>query len=103
MNPSRIVESSPDPDARAEGFGALADPARLAVLRELRRGTTCVCELAPKLGMAQSLLSYHLRVLREAGLVGRTRHGRRIEYRILPAALQGLAFELIRLAVGDER
>jgi ArsR family transcriptional regulator len=50
--------------------------------------------------MAQNLLSYHLRVLREAGLVRGTRRGRRIEYRVRPAALQALALELVGLAVG---
>jgi ArsR family transcriptional regulator len=87
----------------ADAFGALADPARLSVLRELRPGRACVCELAPRLGMAPNLLSYHLRILREAGLVEGTRRGRRIEYEARPLALQELAVELVRLAVGGDR
>lgn len=84
----------------SRGFGALRGPARLTILSELHRGTNCVCELAPKLGMAPNLLSYHLRVLREAGLVEGTRRGRRIEYRVRPKGLEELTVELVRLVIG---
>jgi ArsR family transcriptional regulator, arsenate/arsenite/antimonite-responsive transcriptional repressor len=83
-------------------FGALGDDARLDLLRELQRGTRCVCDLSPRLGMPPNLLSYHLRVLREAGLVERTRVGRRVEYRVRRRALEELTVALIRLAVGDD-
>lgn len=95
-----MAEQSSGSTGPAEAFGALGDPARLAVLRELQGGTRCVCELGPKLGMAPNLLSYHLRILREAGLVEGARRGRRVEYRVLSLALQELAVELVRLAVG---
>jgi ArsR family transcriptional regulator len=52
--------------------------------------------------MAPNLLSYHLRVLREAGLVEGTRRGRRVEYRASSVALRELAVELVRLAVGGD-
>jgi ArsR family transcriptional regulator len=104
VNPSTILDVSDETGERvADEFGALADPARLAILRELRRGRTCVCELAPRLGIAPNLLSYHLRVLREAGLVEGARRGRRIEYQARSLALQELAVELVRLAVGGDR
>ncbi|HEX6330801.1 MAG TPA: metalloregulator ArsR/SmtB family transcription factor [Actinomycetota bacterium] len=105
MESSRVLESSTtEAPASARTFGALADPARLTILGALQRGTTCVCELAPSLGMAPNLLSYHLRILREAGLVQGTKRGRRVDYRVRPVALQELAVELVRLAVGgDER
>jgi ArsR family transcriptional regulator len=97
----RSVSHGPAP---AQVFGALGDPVRLAVLRLLQSGTACICELAPRLGMAPNLLSYHLRILREAGLVEGTKHGRRVDYRVRPVALQELAVELVRLAVsGGER
>jgi ArsR family transcriptional regulator len=103
MEATGLVERSRTlPTGSADAFGALGDPARLAMLRELQGGTTCVCELAPKLGMAPNLLSYHLRILREAGLVEGTRRGRRIDYRVRSVALQELAVELVRLAVGGE-
>ena len=95
MNPSRILDRS---SGTAQGFDALSDPARLAILEALGRGTRCVCELGPELGLAQNLLSYHLRILREAGLVAGSRLGRRIEYRIEQEALAGLRAELDRLA-----
>lgn len=50
--------------------------------------------------MAPNLLSYHLRVLREAGLVEGARRGRRVDYRVRPLALQELAVELVRLSMG---
>jgi ArsR family transcriptional regulator len=87
MNPSRNPDES---SSRAATFNALGDPARLAIIEALRGGTTCVCELTPALGMPQNLLSYHLRILREAGLISGERSGRRIEYRIEPSAIHDL-------------
>ncbi len=53
---------------------ALADPRRLAILRLLQQGTYCNCELGQELGLAPNLISHHLKVLREAGLVNADRH-----------------------------
>ena len=101
MKSTNVVDGSRySRPAPAAAFDALADQARLAVLHELQQGTRCVCDLAPKLAMAPNLLSYHLRVLREAGLVEGFRTGRRVEYRVRPESLQELAVELVRLAVG---
>ena len=97
MDPSRIVDRS---GALAGGYRALADPARLAIVEALRDGTRCVCELGPRLGLAQNLLSYHLRILREAGLVAGRRSGRRIEYEVRPDGLRELRESLDRLAGG---
>ncbi len=101
MNLAKTAETSVVMPPSASGFGALGDPARLAILSELHRGMMCGCELAPKLGMAPNLLSYHLRILREAGLVESSRNGRRIEYRVRPKGLEELTVELVRLAVGS--
>jgi ArsR family transcriptional regulator len=57
-------------------FHALSDETRLAVLAMLRDGERCVCELQDALDVAQSRLSFHLKVLREAGLVTDRREGR---------------------------
>jgi ArsR family transcriptional regulator len=97
VEPSRIVDRS----STAGGYRALADPARLAILEALSGRTRCVCELGPQLGMAQNLLSYHLRILREAGLVVGRRSGRRIEYEVRAEVLRGLRDGLDRLARGD--
>jgi len=48
---------------------ALADPNRLRILARLMQGDSCNCELAEQLGMPSSLLSHHMRILRQAGLV----------------------------------
>lgn len=59
---------------------ALADENRLRILDVLREGERCVCELQEPLDMGQSLLSHHLKVLREAGLVTHRREGRWVHY-----------------------
>jgi ArsR family transcriptional regulator, arsenate/arsenite/antimonite-responsive transcriptional repressor len=61
---------------------ALADPVRLRIVGVLAGGTQCVCDLREKVPVAANLLSYHLRVLRDAGLVTATRRGRWIDYRL---------------------
>ena len=69
-------------ESRAATFGALSDPIRLSILDQLQRSRRCVCELQEGLDIAPNLLSYHLRVLREAGLVESTRRGRWVDYRL---------------------
>ena len=98
MDPSTIVDRS---DELAAGYRALADPARLAILEALSGDTRCVCELGPRLGMAQNLVSYHLRILREAGLVIGRRAGRRIEYEVRPGGLRELRDRLDLLAPSE--
>ena len=61
-------------------FHALSDETRLSILERLRRGERCVCELTDALDAAQSRLSFHLRVLKEAGLVTDRREGRWMYY-----------------------
>jgi ArsR family transcriptional regulator, arsenate/arsenite/antimonite-responsive transcriptional repressor len=64
------------------GLGALADPVRLRIVGVLAKGGRCVCDLREQVPVAANLLSYHLRVLREAGLVTAARRGRWIDYRL---------------------
>lgn len=68
-------------------FHALSDETRLAILVMLREGERCVCDLQDDLRAAQSRLSFHLRVLKEAGLVTDRREGRWSYYAIAPEAL----------------
>ncbi len=77
-------------DSAAAGFSALGDPIRLRILNELADGQRCVCELLEEIDIAANLLSYHLRVLREAGLVEAFRRGRWVDYALAPAGLAGL-------------
>jgi ArsR family transcriptional regulator len=79
-----------DLESRAASFGALADPIRLRVLELLAGGKRCVCELQKALDIAPNLLSYHLRVLREAGLVVASRRGRWVDYQLEPEVLDRL-------------
>jgi ArsR family transcriptional regulator, arsenate/arsenite/antimonite-responsive transcriptional repressor len=67
---------------RSKILGALSDPIRLSILDELNRDQRCACKLQEALGITASLLSYHLRILREAGLVEASRRGRWIDYRL---------------------
>ena len=57
------------PEEAAVIFKALADPNRLRIFDLLMQGDSCNCELKDKLGLPSNLLSHHLRVLRQAGLV----------------------------------
>jgi ArsR family transcriptional regulator, arsenate/arsenite/antimonite-responsive transcriptional repressor len=95
MNRSTFLERSDTDSARR--FNALADPARLAILERLGADVRCVCELKDELGLAPNLLSYHLRILREAGLVAGRRLGRRIEYRVVARGLEDLRRDVERL------
>ncbi|HEY0970890.1 MAG TPA: metalloregulator ArsR/SmtB family transcription factor [Gemmatimonadales bacterium] len=77
-------------------FHALSDETRLGILEMLRDGERCVCDLQDDLGAAQSRLSFHLRALREAGLVTDRREGRWSYYSLVPDALEE-AHDLVRL------
>lgn len=74
------VTDRQDPAASAALLQVAADPVRWLVLTALADGPRCVCRLQPDVGVAPSLLSYHLRVLREAGLITAARRGRWIDY-----------------------
>lgn len=62
------------------GFHALSDPLRVNVLELLRQRELCVCDLCDALRVSQSKLSFHLKTLREAGLVRSRQEGRWIYY-----------------------
>lgn len=64
------------------GFKALADPTRLQVVDLLRHQEMCVCDLRDRIQIAQSKLSFHLKILKEANLVHARQQGRWIYYRL---------------------
>jgi ArsR family transcriptional regulator len=72
----------PDLDRTARVFHALSDPTRLRLVDLLRGGERCVCELTDALEAGQSRLSFHLKILKEAGLVLDRREGRWVYYRL---------------------
>ena len=83
---------------------ALSHPARIAILRILARRQTCLCgEIVEGLPLAQSTVSQHLKVLKEAGLITGEVDGPRSCYCIEPGALRRLRAELDELLAGLER
>ena len=70
---------------------ALGDPVRLNIVNELRGGTRCACVLAEGAAVSPSLLSHHLKILREAGLVTAERRGRWIDYTLAPSRFEQLS------------
>jgi ArsR family transcriptional regulator, arsenate/arsenite/antimonite-responsive transcriptional repressor len=79
--------TSPDLSRAAQLFHALSDETRLGIIEKLRGGEHCVCDLQDDLEAAQSRLSFHLRVLKDARLVTDRKEGRWSYYSIVPEAL----------------
>ena len=65
----------------------LAEPIRLQVVQALAEGERCVCDLTSELDLAQPKLSFHLKVMKEAGLITARQQGRWMYYRLCPALL----------------
>ena len=76
---------------------ALAEPLRWRIVELLAAEELCVCHLVEALGVPQSLVSHHLRVLRDLGLVSTERFRYWTYYRLEPRALEPLADRLSRL------
>lgn len=79
---------------------ALADPIRLGIVEALAGGERCVCDLTGELAVAQSRLSFHLRVMKQAGLLADRQDGRWVYYRLRPEALEALRTWLETLTSG---
>lgn len=75
------------PEGEAEVFKAAADPCRLRILKLLKEGELCVCEIMTALSKPQSSTSHHLSILREAGLVKERRDGKWSYYRLADGAV----------------
>ncbi|QDU35731.1 HTH-type transcriptional regulator NmtR [Maioricimonas rarisocia] len=75
----------------------LADETRLAVVRQLMDGPKHVGDINASLELEQSLLSHHLKVLREAGLVLSRRDGKAVLYSLAPEYRSSLPGEAIDL------
>ena len=72
---------------------ALGDPVRLQLVDVLRKhaGKVCVCELVPLFDLSQPTVSHHLKVLRDAGIVGSERQGLWAYYFVIPGAPKELS------------
>ncbi|MEW2557060.1 metalloregulator ArsR/SmtB family transcription factor [Streptomyces zhihengii] len=83
-----------DAAALARMFKALSDPVRLRLLSLIAShegGEACVCDLTGPFDVSQPTISHHLKVLRDAGLVGSERRGTWVYYWVLPEALAQLS------------
>jgi ArsR family transcriptional regulator, arsenate/arsenite/antimonite-responsive transcriptional repressor len=80
-----------DTGRSARLFHALSDETRLSILQRLRFGERCVCDLTDALDAAQSRLSFHLKVLKDAGLVTDRRESRWMYYTLNSEALSDVA------------
>jgi len=79
---------------RAEVLKSVADPTRLEILEMLSPQIRCNCHFQEHLDLAPNLLSYHLKVLREAGLIVGTRRGRWVDYALTDSARDLIAAAL---------
>ncbi|MCL5949685.1 MAG: metalloregulator ArsR/SmtB family transcription factor [Candidatus Bathyarchaeota archaeon] len=68
---------------KAQVFHALSDPDRLEILEFLRDGEKCVCEIVPHLSLIQPVVSRHLKILRDAGLISCRKDGTKRMYSIV--------------------
>jgi ArsR family transcriptional regulator len=90
MRKGPAAASSPAPGEVARLCHALSDETRLAILDRLRGGERCVCDLVDLLRAGQSRLSFHMKTLKDAGLVVDRREGRWIHYSLNPEALDSI-------------
>src|SRR5438105_13014985 len=87
MLPRMSSTTLPDIGRAARWFHALSDETRLEIVRLLSHGERCVCELQNVLDAAQSRLSFHLKTLKDAGVVNDRREGRWVDYARSPNAV----------------
>ena len=101
MNTSTLLEPFVlEAEGAATVFSALADPARVRILALLADKERCVCDIRARVPIAPNVLSYHLRVLREGGLITASRRGRWIDYRVSSAAPALVAAAIAATGVG---
>lgn len=81
--------------AAGELLRALSAPVRIAIVLQLRVHERCVHELVDALGVAQPLISQHLRVLKSAGVVCGERHGREVVYRLVDEHLSHIVVDAV--------
>jgi DNA-binding transcriptional ArsR family regulator len=99
-----LAESPPPEilDAAGDILRALAAPVRIAIVLQLRESQRCVHELVDSLGVAQPLVSQHLRVLKAAGVVAGERSGREVLYRLVDHHLAHIVVDAVTHA-GEAR
>jgi DNA-binding transcriptional ArsR family regulator len=83
MHPATKSESK----LKSKIFNALADPTRLEILEFLRNGEKCVCEIIPHLGLIQPIVSRHLKILKDSGIVKDRKEGNKRFYSLTDARI----------------
>ena len=83
-----------DPNRASDGWGALADGTRRAIVSRLADGPQAVGQLAAGLPVSRSAVSQHLKILKDAGLVSERAAGTRRVYRLNPSAVAALRDQL---------
>ena len=79
---------------------ALAEPIRLEIIESLSNGEKCVCDLIQETGLAQSKISFHLKVLKEAGIIIDRQSGRWVYYQLDTRTLKSLQNWIKKLRKG---
>jgi len=87
-----------NPAQVARWFHALSDETRVQIIEMLVGGERCVCDLQEALDAAQSRLSFHLKVLKDAGLISGRREGRWNHYSLNPGVLDAMGEYLAEAA-----
>ena len=103
MPPAGTPVPALDTERTARLFHAVSDETRLEILGCLAGGERCVCELTGDLDAAQSRLSFHLKTLKDAGVVTDRREGRWVYYTLNREALEELEGALAMLKRRAER
>tara|TARA_Y100001968_G_scaffold99372_1_gene89381 strand:+ start:328 stop:711 length:384 start_codon:yes stop_codon:yes gene_type:complete len=83
-----------------DSLKALAEPIRLKIIESLSSGEKCVCDLMEETGLAQSKISFHLKVLKEAGVITDRQSGRWVYYELDTKSLKSLQNWIKRLRKG---
>jgi ArsR family transcriptional regulator len=82
----KCLKKMPPDDAtrrRAEFFKAISDPARVKIIYALADGELCVCELMEIMGMQQTVVSHHLKILKYAGIISDRKSGKWVNYSLV--------------------
>ncbi|CRZ13618.1 ArsR/SmtB family transcription factor [Mycolicibacterium neworleansense] len=90
-------------DTAGELLRALAAPLRIAIVLQLQQSQRCVHELVDALGVPQPLVSQHLRILKQAGVVASERAGREVLYRLVDHHLAHIVADAVAHAGEEQR
>ena len=85
-----IVQQANQNRFKSTVFHALSDPIRLEIAAYLRDGEKCVCEIVPHLNLIQPLISRHLKILKDAGLVRCRKDGTKRMYSVVDSRVHSV-------------